>query len=120
MEITLFFLLFFSSLCLAYYYYAHQVIYLGVLSALIILLLGVTLAATGSLEQIYCFSDRVNETEDTADNFTTYGYSVSCHTETLTLSRDFINLLGALMMFIGAGMIIDFGITLKGKEKEER
>lgn len=112
MEIILFFLLFFSSIFLAYYYYAHKVIYLGVLAGIIIIFLGINLAATGNFESLSCFSNKVNETTINA-NLTQYDYTTSCHLETLSISRDFINAMGGIMMLIGAGMVIDFISTLR-------
>lgn len=106
MEIILFFGLFALALGLAYFYFAKKVIYLGVLSGVIIVFLGVYLAATGNIESVYCFSDVTNETAE--GGVTSFIYNKNCHTEVLDVSRDMINAMGIIMMFLGAGMIVDF------------
>ena len=115
MDIAIFFGLLFFSFFLAYFYFAKSIIYLGVLSAVIIMFIGIILAATGDLEQNFCFSN-IN-TETITGNITEYTYNTACHTEALALSRDFINAMGLIMMFIGAGMVVSFAYDLNRKQK---
>lgn len=114
----MFFGFFFISIFLAYFFFAKAVVYLGVLSGIILIFLGITLAATGYVEQVTCFSNRVNETISQGGNYTEYGYTTSCHTESLPLSRDFINAIGTIMMFIGAGISVDSIYQVSKKRKE--
>lgn len=115
MEITLFFGLFFISLVLSYIYFSKEVVYFGVFAAIIILLLGIYLAATGDMETTFCFSNKMNQT--ITGNETDFNYSTYCHTETLTMSREFINALGMIMMFIGGGMMVDFAYNINQRRK---
>ena len=116
MDIVIFFgFLFFSSI-LAFFYFMKDIIYLGVLSSVIIIFIGIILAANGSIEQSFCFSEIDSEVLDTINNITDYTYVTTCHTETLNLSRDFLNALGLTMMFIGGGMVVSFGYDVWKKE----
>lgn len=115
MDIAIFFGLLFFSFFLAYFYFAKSIIYLGVLSAVIIMFIGIILAASGNLDQNFCFSNLVNE--NVTGNVTDYTYATVCHAEPLSLSRDFINAMGLIMMFIGAGMVVSFSYDLNRKQK---
>jgi hypothetical protein len=117
MDIAIFFGLLFFSFFLAYFYFAKSIIYLGVLSAVIIMFIGIMLAATGNLEQNFCFSNI--ESENTTGAVTEYTYGTVCHAEPLSLSRDFINAMGLIMLFIGAGMVVSFSYDLNRKQRVE-
>jgi len=118
MDILLFFGLFFFSLVLAIFYYAKGVIYLGVLSAMILLFLGIFLAATGNIDMTFCFSDEVNAT--VTGNLTSYVYERSCYTETLVLSRNTINAIGIILMIIGGFMGLDFINYVRAEPEKKR
>lgn len=118
MEVMVFFGLCFFSLFLAYLYFSKQVIYFGVFSAMILLFLGVILSATGNIERYYQFSNVANKT--IVGNTTEYIYNYESHVEELTLSRDFINAMGIIMMVIGGFMIADIAVNVNDSRKRVR
>lgn len=120
MELTLFFGWFFISLFLGYLYFSKEVIYFGTFAAIIMLVLGVFLAGTGDLDVMFCFSDKTNATTNFTSNITTNSYSVSCHTETLTFNRNYINIMGMIMMFMGGGMVMDIAFNMNERRNRRK
>ena len=116
MEIVLFFGLFFISIFLSFFYFSRKVIYLGVLGGIIFILLGIFLAATGYIEIVTCTSVVENATVN--GSLTTYDYLNTCFSENLELGRDTINAIGTILMFLGAGMVVDFLINTRREEDE--
>ena len=64
MYIWLFFGFMFASLLILYIYYSFKVIYFGVLGGIIFILLGIYLAANGSIDTMYCTSQINNMTDN--------------------------------------------------------
>ena len=112
MEITLFFGLLFFSFLLAYFYFSKSISYLGVLAGIITILLGITLAANGSIDSTFCFSNKTNQSQ--TGTVTVYSYDTLCHTESLPIGRDFINAMGLIMVVVGLGVILDFRFNILG------
>lgn len=117
MDIVLFFGLLFFAFFLAFLYYSKTIVYFGVLSAMILLFLGINLAATGYIEKNYTFMNVNNETVD--GNTTEYTYSDVSHTQRLSLSREFINVVGILLMVIGGFMVADFGFNVNEMRRRD-
>ena len=118
MDIAIIFGLLFFSLFLAYFYFSKDIIYFGVLGAIIMILVGANMAATGSIDQNYCFSDLTLKNESVI-NATTYKYTVTCKTSALSIDRDYMNGIGTILMLIGMGMGVSFGYDVNDRRKKQ-
>jgi len=49
-----------------------------------------------------------------------YDYHIVCMDETLVISRDMINAVSLMMVFIGAAMIVDFAVNYGGRRDARR
>lgn len=116
MDIIVFTGLLFFSLVLSYLYFSRNVIYFGVLAAVIFIFIGASIAGNGSIDNDYCFSNRINQTITGNDTF--YSYSTVCHSEALSVDRDFLNALGTILMLVGAGMVVSFGFDINAARKK--
>ena len=111
MEIMLFFGLFFVSIFLTYLAFSRDVVYLGVLGAIMMLFLGIHLAAGSNIQQVNCFSN-IATINTSVPNYSVYTYSGNCTTTTLPLDRNNINAIGFILILIVAGMIADMAFRV--------
>jgi len=97
----------------------YGVVYMGIFAGIIMILLGIFLAANGSgIYLLNCFSETTSA--NITGNLTQTSYSVSCLNEVLPWDRNFINAFGIILMFVGAGVIVDFINYVKTEPEKER
>lgn len=120
MDVFIFFLFLFFIVGLLYFYYKEGIIYLGIMAGGILIFLGVTLAVnSGSLEQNWCFSNKINETIGPYTNYTGWEYNITCYSNSLPVDRNIFNALGLMFMIVGAGIIADVhNVWTKRREGE--